>query len=165
MDDAGLVGLAAHGRVRFFPTDEFLAWQGEPHKTHLLVIQQGTVSLWDEQGGQAALRDVRGPGDWIGAEQFHGARSCLYTARANTDVVTYEFPVYDLEALLEKYPSAATFVASRSEEHTSELQSLAYLVCRLLLEKKKKTNTTFRYCSRRHTSTTSENNTPSLPAF
>src|SRR2546425_7351444 len=28
---------------------------------------------------------------------------------------------------------------SRSEEHTSELQSLAYLVCRLLLEKKKKT--------------------------
>src|SRR2546425_8173959 len=29
----------------------------------------------------------------------------------------------------------------RSEEHTSELQSLAYLVCRLLLEKKKKDNT------------------------
>src|SRR2546425_4102838 len=27
----------------------------------------------------------------------------------------------------------------RSEEHTSELQSLAYLVCRLLLEKKKNT--------------------------
>src|SRR2546425_6092021 len=30
--------------------------------------------------------------------------------------------------------------AMRSEEHTSELQSLAYLVCRLLLEKKKKNN-------------------------
>src|SRR2546423_3867520 len=28
-------------------------------------------------------------------------------------------------------------VERRSEEHTSELQSLAYLVCRLLLEKKK----------------------------
>src|SRR5687767_3773235 len=28
------------------------------------------------------------------------------------------------------------FVRGRSEEHTSELQSLAYLVCRLLLEKK-----------------------------
>src|SRR2546425_5359439 len=28
----------------------------------------------------------------------------------------------------------------RSEEHTSELQSLAYLVCRLLLEKKKNSN-------------------------
>src|SRR2546425_4206629 len=32
------------------------------------------------------------------------------------------------------------WVIDRSEEHTSELQSLAYLVCRLLLEKKKKTN-------------------------
>src|SRR2546425_1964404 len=30
----------------------------------------------------------------------------------------------------------------RSEEHTSELQSLAYLVCRLLLEKKKNTTQT-----------------------
>src|SRR3712207_2635953 len=32
--------------------------------------------------------------------------------------------------------------SSRSEEHTSELQSRQYLVCRLLLEKKKKTQTT-----------------------
>src|SRR2546425_6319012 len=31
-------------------------------------------------------------------------------------------------------------IVERSEEHTSELQSLAYLVCRLLLEKKKRTN-------------------------
>src|SRR3712207_7291775 len=31
--------------------------------------------------------------------------------------------------------------SGRSEEHTSELQSRQYLVCRLLLEKKKKTNT------------------------
>src|SRR2546425_5116956 len=31
---------------------------------------------------------------------------------------------------------------ARSEEHTSELQSLAYLVCRLLLEKKKKQTST-----------------------
>src|SRR5205823_9291063 len=33
---------------------------------------------------------------------------------------------------------AGVRAAARSEEHTSELQSLAYLVCRLLLEKKKK---------------------------
>src|SRR3989441_2743276 len=32
---------------------------------------------------------------------------------------------------------AERIVTERSEEHTSELQSLAYLVCRLLLEKKK----------------------------
>src|SRR5258706_9901281 len=34
--------------------------------------------------------------------------------------------------------SAAWITESRSEEHTSELQSLTNLVCRLLLEKKKK---------------------------
>src|SRR2546425_5187577 len=36
--------------------------------------------------------------------------------------------------------ATATFMILRSEEHTSELQSLAYLVCRLLLEKKKNTH-------------------------
>src|SRR3712207_8210464 len=34
------------------------------------------------------------------------------------------------------------FLDKRSEEHTSELQSRQYLVCRLLLEKKKKNNIT-----------------------
>src|SRR3712207_7234027 len=37
-------------------------------------------------------------------------------------------------------PARAASPGSRSEEHTSELQSRQYLVCRLLLEKKKKTN-------------------------
>src|SRR2546425_7106634 len=36
-------------------------------------------------------------------------------------------------------PHCAALARDRSEEHTSELQSLAYLVCRLLLEKKKRT--------------------------
>src|SRR3712207_7010017 len=35
--------------------------------------------------------------------------------------------------------SKPSLVPERSEEHTSELQSRQYLVCRLLLEKKKKT--------------------------
>src|SRR5438105_6944551 len=36
----------------------------------------------------------------------------------------------------------------RSEEHTSELQSRVDLVCRLLLEKKKKKNNTYINCTR-----------------
>src|SRR5205809_5757377 len=36
--------------------------------------------------------------------------------------------------------AGAAALADRSEEHTSELQSRLHLVCRLLLEKKKKTN-------------------------
>src|SRR5690625_6394686 len=35
-------------------------------------------------------------------------------------------------------PRQAAMMAGRSEEHTSELQSRGHLVCRLLLEKKKK---------------------------
>src|SRR3712207_8594390 len=34
-------------------------------------------------------------------------------------------------------PTSSSRAAARSEEHTSELQSRQYLVCRLLLEKKK----------------------------
>src|SRR3712207_8334746 len=37
-------------------------------------------------------------------------------------------------------PKASARMADRSEEHTSELQSRQYLVCRLLLEKKKTCN-------------------------
>src|SRR3712207_7431125 len=48
-----------------------------------------------------------------------------------------------LEVLLRDIPQLAPYAngiaLARSEEHTSELQSRQYLVCRLLLEKKKKT--------------------------
>src|SRR5258705_3697553 len=48
---------------------------------------------------------------------------------------------------------------ARSEEHTSELQSLRHLVCRLLLEKKKKVaiiphTTTYQLATYRHVATT-----------
>src|SRR2546425_8531440 len=54
-------------------------------------------------------------------------------------------PVGGLEARLRRHPGVRRPLPARiaaphpprSEEHTSELQSLAYLVCRLLLEKKK----------------------------
>src|SRR2546425_9423918 len=45
----------------------------------------------------------------------------------------------DAMELTTQFAVAPAARAARSEEHTSELQSLAYLVCRLLLEKKKET--------------------------
>src|SRR5437763_7453216 len=47
-------------------------------------------------------------------------------------------------------PSTRSSGSSRSEEHTSELQSPMYLVCRLLLEKKKTINVTMRNIKRKH---------------
>src|SRR2546425_4641486 len=49
----------------------------------------------------------------------------------------------DREVLGQRARLAHFVVAHRSEEHTSELQSLAYLVCRLLLEKKKNRDSSF----------------------
>src|SRR3712207_9003003 len=43
-------------------------------------------------------------------------------------------------AVFERALREADHLGARSEEHTSELQSRQYLVCRLLLEKKKTTN-------------------------
>src|SRR5699024_11358099 len=45
---------------------------------------------------------------------------------------------YDFWSLLPESLHQVTIVNSRSEEHTSELQSRFDIVCRLLLEKKKK---------------------------
>src|SRR3712207_7290712 len=65
---------------------------------------------------------------------YHSQRSHPYHSvticykRGNDIVSIRQFDVFFLSV-----------VRMRSEEHTSELQSRQYLVCRLLLEKKKKT--------------------------
>src|SRR5258708_31074292 len=58
-----------------------------------------------------------------------------------------------LQGILTKNPAIKTVkdLEGRSEEHTSELQSPDHLVCRLLLEKKKKTQP---HTQRHHTCTT-----------
>src|SRR2546425_7868895 len=62
-----------------------------------------------------------------------------YDTRSYTKAIRVELPPY----LLPQF--------KRSEEHTSELQSLAYLVCRLLLEKKKKNKQVTRLSTRTYT--------------
>src|SRR5256885_16303728 len=50
-----------------------------------------------------------------------------------------------LDALADSLDRDRTYLLSRSEEHTSELQSPCNLVCRLLLEKKKKDQNKIRH--------------------
>src|SRR2546425_2270049 len=52
--------------------------------------------------------------------------------------LTFIGPSPEAIRLMGDKAQARVIARQRSEEHTSELQSLAYLVCRLLLEKKKK---------------------------
>ena len=92
----------------------------------------------------------------IGAEKL-GNRPIPFTVLSDEDLAT--FKRYFVYNEFERRPLHGTIVVGpegkvrwshidnqpfmkpkwRSEEHTSELQSQAYLVCRLLLEKKKKT--------------------------
>src|SRR2546422_6980316 len=66
---------------------------------------------------------------------------------------TYQVTSYDTKAECEAEQVAAMAKEElRSEEHTSELQSRLHLVCRLLLEKKKKRETTHS-CTAIHVST------------
>src|SRR5947209_3980844 len=48
-------------------------------------------------------------------------------------------PQLKSKTFIARWPPASRWSRRRSEEHTSELQSRQYLVCRLLLEKKNKT--------------------------
>jgi CBS domain-containing protein len=111
-DLGDLLAMAERGRVRFHERGEYLLWQGEPHRLQLFVIQQGTVSLWDDAPDGPQLRDVRGAGDMLGLERYVGARSCAHTARSETDVVLYAFPADDFEACVLKYPQAEQFVSA-----------------------------------------------------
>ena len=110
IEEADLLTLVSTGRVKFYESDEFLCWQNAGYSSFFLVIQQGSVSLWEEANGKETLRDVRGPGDMIGAERFVGAEKSPYSARANGDVVVYALRAADFEIPLERYPHARRFV-------------------------------------------------------
>src|SRR5229473_1184205 len=68
----------------------------------------------------------------------HDLIAAVFALGNEDDLVRLLARVAALDAFLKTEDGANLLVAYRSEEHTSELQSLAYLVCRLLLEKKKK---------------------------
>jgi CBS domain-containing protein len=112
IDEADLLALAARGRVRFHEPNECILWQGEPHRHQVFVIQQGTVSMWDETGGRVELRDVRGAGDMLGVERYNDAPHCLHSARSQSDVVIYAFPAEDFSQCVLKHPHAAQYVAA-----------------------------------------------------
>src|SRR3712207_7910907 len=71
---------------------------------------------------------------------FRSSNYLCIGATVSTNSTSIPSPYLGLKKLtmISLVPGTA-FPSSRSEEHTSELQSRQYLVCRLLLEKKKNT--------------------------
>src|SRR3712207_8156005 len=81
------------------------------------------------RSGQLDLRDVLGV---LRARRWLLVRGFIGGLAIATVITWFAVPMYSSSTQL--FVSAER---SRSEEHTSELQSRQYLVCRLLLEKKK----------------------------
>jgi CBS domain-containing protein len=123
MDEPELVALAARGRVKFHEPDEYICWQGSPHAPLVYVIQQGSVSLWDESGEPPILRDIRGAGDMIGIERFNGVPTSLHSAKAASEVVIYALYASDLEPLLAGNPEAGQYVAAFAEVTAGYMQA------------------------------------------
>src|SRR5438445_5952525 len=94
-------------RIRNLALVEELEWQLEP----------GFVAITGETGAGKSI--------------IIGALQLLLGERADKSLIRTEADLCTVEAVF-----TGTDVCKRSEEHTSELQSRQYLVCRLLLEKK-----------------------------
>src|SRR5229473_3584873 len=109
-----------HMRVLRFPAADVTSERGiGSHTDYGLLV----IAAQDDVGGLYIRPPVAGEErgrNWLPGESMAGRYE-------NEEPWTFVTPV----------PAVFT-VFPRSEEHTSELQSLAYLVCRLLLEKKKK---------------------------
>jgi len=110
IEEPDLLALVSRGRVKFHESDEFLCWQKSSYSPFLFVIQQGSVSLWEEAEGKELLLDIRGQGDMLGLERFLGSQAYPYSAKANEDVIIYALQAADFEPLLAKYPQVARYV-------------------------------------------------------
>src|SRR5262245_19511642 len=143
-DDGNIVRMnssAAH--VLTIPLNATVAF---PIGTQILVEQAGTaaVSIAVSSGVTLEGTPVSTPGQYgvVALMKRDTDTWLLGNANANTVSARVVSVSAELASLVQIASAAATsadaHAAARSEEHTSELQSLRHLVCRLLLEKKNK---------------------------
>src|SRR5438034_7986558 len=91
-----------------------------------------TAKAWRKEWGVGQLP----PGPGGSPARFTAARDALSTASTESGFLRTDTNTWSSKGAKER--RCRRYFSSRSEEHTSELQSHSDLVCRLLLEKKKK---------------------------
>src|SRR3712207_7064965 len=110
-----------------------------PYEKGLLGHSDADVllhAICDSLLGAAALGD-------IGAhfpdtdKKYKGISSLILLEHVGTLITNKGYKIGNIDAtIIAQKPKMTSHITIRSEEHTSELQSRQYLVCRLLLEKK-----------------------------
>src|SRR3712207_8728442 len=103
------------------------------------VLAQGGDEGDEHGGGQGRLRKRLGPVDLVGFGVGIVIGTGIFTL-TGVEAKNHAGPAVVVSFLIAGVVSilaALCYAELRSEEHTSELQSRQYLVCRLLLEKKK----------------------------
>src|SRR5690242_7918681 len=122
------------------------------------------VSLWPSASSCARSAPTRPSIMSLGATASAPAAACEIAVFASSSSVTSlstrpssrTMPQWPCEVYSHMHTSVITSrsgcasLIARSEEHTSELQSHVNLVCRLLLEKKKKNETKNKHVNQRH---------------
>src|SRR3712207_8231678 len=102
------------------------------HEGHRVVVVDQDETLVEQAGQRLDALVMHGNGASPKVLRKAGIENSeLLVAVTSTDEVNI------VACLAAKAQGVERTVARRSEEHTSELQSRQYLVCRLLLEKKK----------------------------
>src|SRR5205085_8565638 len=91
-----------------------------------------------EGGPCVFLNDADFPGGWGCALHAQALRDGVHPLEYKPDVC-WQLPIRRDQEWTKRPDKSKVLVSTRSEEHTSELQSQSNLVCRLLLEKKKQT--------------------------
>src|SRR5437899_4365757 len=142
----GTGGLVAPAPPVRAPSATQLTYRGGPLLTAVEVVTVFWGAAWNEAGAQAtaqSLNDffqfvVASPyvdqlGEYSTAQQKIGRGRYTGTARVSDSAPGASVTDSAVQEMLQREVARK----SRSEEHTSELQSLRHLVCRLLLEKKK----------------------------
>src|SRR3989475_4871123 len=141
--DGIMIGRAAQGRPWVFREIEHYLSTGEklPHplvsEIHAVLLAH-LHELYAFYGRETGVKVARKHISWYtkglaGSASFRHCMNQLETCEEQLDAVNRFFEQFGRENL-----------RLRSEEHTSELQSQSNLVCRLLLEKKKKKKNTAR---------------------
>src|SRR2546427_2210462 len=93
------------------------------------------------EGRPFLLMTITSPANQERLAEIKRVQALLADPRRLTDTALADIRTKQPAVILISNNIHSTEVASRSEEHTSELQSQSNLVCRLLLEKKKKKRT------------------------